>query len=73
MGGEVLDLPEFRIFDEGKAEGIRIFIEDKIEDGIPNDKILDKLQKKFLLTEEDSKIRLNQVLKAMGKPIVEYT
>ena len=75
MGGEVLDLPEFRIFDEGKAEeranGIRIFIEDKIEDGIPSDKIMDKLQKKYFLSEEESKNSLNQVLTAMGMPIIE--
>ena len=31
---------------KGRADGIQIFIDDKIEDSIPNDKILEKLQKK---------------------------
>ncbi|MCR4746128.1 MAG: hypothetical protein K5894_12985 [Lachnospiraceae bacterium] len=67
MGGQVLDLPEFRIFDEGKAEGeltgraaertegIRIFIADKIEDGIPDDRIVEKLVKSYSLTETDAR------------------
>ena len=33
-----------------EEKGIRIFIEDKIEDGVQKQKILDKLQKKFELT-----------------------
>ena len=63
MGGQVLDLPEFKIFDdgvakgkaEGESNGIRIFIEDKIEDGIPEEKIIDKLKKKYGMTEKLAK------------------
>ena len=44
---------------EGKAEeresGIEIFIKDKIEDEIPADKIVTKLQKNYNLTEETAK------------------
>ena len=35
---------------KGEEKGIKIFIEDKIEDGVPKNKILDKLQRKFELT-----------------------
>ncbi len=71
MGGHVIDLPEFRIYDNGKAdgkvvgkaegraeertEGIRIFIEDKLEDGIPEETIVEKLKKRYNLPEEKAK------------------
>ena len=67
MGGHVIDLPEFRIYDNGKAdgkaegkaeertEGIRIFIEDKLEDGIPEETIVEKLKKRYDLPEEKAK------------------
>ena len=82
MGGQVLDLPEFKIFDDGKAEGraegraegkaeerlegIRIFIEDKIEDGIPQEKIIEKLQKKFGLTKKVAKVHIQQCMSAIA-------
>ena len=60
MGGKVLDLPGFKIYDDGKKEGkaeereagIEIFIKDKIEDEIPFEKIVSKLQKNYKLTED---------------------
>ncbi|XME01522.1 hypothetical protein QYZ88_012515 [Lachnospiraceae bacterium C1.1] len=59
MGGHVIDLPEFKIYDNGKAdgiaEGIRIFIEDKLEDGIPEETIVEKLKKRYDLPEEKAK------------------
>ncbi|XME00913.1 hypothetical protein QYZ88_009255 [Lachnospiraceae bacterium C1.1] len=63
MGGHVIDLPEFKIYDngkadgiaEGKAEGIRIFIEDKLEDGIPEETIVEKLKKRYDLPKEKAK------------------
>ena len=59
MGGHVIDLPEFKIYDNGKAdgiaEGIRIFIEDKLEDGIPEETIVEKLKKRYDLPKEKAK------------------
>ena len=59
MGGKVLDLPGFRIYDEGKEEGIKegikAFIEDKIEDNVPADQIISKLIKRFELTEDKAR------------------
>ncbi len=95
MGGQVLDLPEFKLYDQGKAdgkaeglregrangmreglregkaaglregtrtgraegvrEGIRIFIEDKIDDGVPEKIIIEKVQKRFGLSEKEAR------------------
>lgn len=83
MGGQVLDLPEFKLYDQGKADGraeglrdgraegiregaregraegvragIRIFIEDKIEDGVPKNIIIEKVQKRFGLSEKEAR------------------
>ncbi len=38
--------------EEGREEGIRLFIEDKVEDGIPDEQIREKLKMKFLLSED---------------------
>ena len=76
MGGQVLDLPEFKIYDDGKAEGriegrvegraeernvgIRIFIEDKIEDGIPEDRIIEKLTKRYGMTSDEARDHIQE-------------
>ncbi len=62
MGGQVLDLPEFKICEEEKAKGIRIFIEDKLEDGIPQEKIIEKLEKRYKLTENKAKEWIEQCM-----------
>ncbi|SFC59457.1 hypothetical protein [Butyrivibrio sp. YAB3001] len=62
MGGKVLDLPEIRIYKEGKAEGkeegkeegIRLFIIDKLEDGISEEVIIKKLQKIYSMDEKEA-------------------
>ncbi len=41
--------------EQEREQGIRIFIEDKIEDGISEDIILEKLQKRYKLTVEKAK------------------
>lgn len=64
MGGQVIDLPEFRIYDEGMAKGIskgiRIFIEDKIEDDVPENIIIEKLKHKYELTEDKAREWIKQ-------------
>lgn len=40
---------------EGREEGIQAMILDNLEENIPNDKIIAKLQKRFKLTEEQAK------------------
>ncbi|MCR4744958.1 MAG: hypothetical protein K5894_06980, partial [Lachnospiraceae bacterium] len=79
MGGHVIDLPEFKIYDngkadgiaegkaEGKAEGIRIFIEDKIEDGISEKIIVEKLKKRYDLPEEKAKEYIERYRSASEK------
>ncbi len=42
-------------FKKGLEQGIKIFIEDKIEDGVSEDDILRKLEKRFILTPEKAK------------------
>ena len=42
-------------FKKGLEQGIKIFIEDKIEDGVSEDDILRKLEKRFILTPEEAK------------------
>lgn len=51
MGGKVLDLPGFKIYEQG----IFIFIEDKIEDNISVDVIQDKLCKKYNISDDKAK------------------
>ena len=83
MGGKVLDLPDIRVYHQGKEEGrlegikegiqegkqeekengIKIFIEDKVEDGVPKDKILSKLMKLYVLPEDAAKEYLNKYYK----------
>ena len=41
--------------EKGKEQGIRIFIEDKMEDNIPEETIVSKLQKRYNLTIEKAK------------------
>ncbi len=48
---------------KGIEQGIRIFIEDKIEDGISEDIILAKLQKRYKLTAEKAKEYYDQCIK----------
>lgn len=55
MGGKVLDLPGFRIYDEALNKGIKAFVEDKIEDNVPADQIISKLIKRFELTEDKAR------------------
>ncbi|WP_051656757.1 hypothetical protein [Butyrivibrio sp. AE3004] len=63
MGGKIIDLPEFQIFDQGvekgkaesEEEGIRIFIEDKVEDSFSEEDIIAKLQKHYKLSKEKAK------------------
>ncbi len=38
--------------EEGREEGIRLFIEDKIEDGFTDEQVREKLRKKFMLSED---------------------
>lgn len=40
---------------EGRIEGIRAFIQDKVEDGVPENIIVDKLQRHFALDEETAR------------------
>ena len=66
MGGKVLDLPCFRIFDQGKEQGleqgIEAFIEDKLEDDVPADVIKAKLCNRFSITEEKADDYINDVI-----------
>ena len=58
MGGEVLDYPAKRILnrgiEEGIEEGIKVFILDNIEENIPKERIIEKLHRRFDLTEEQA-------------------
>ena len=54
MGGEVLDYPAKRILNRGIEEGIKVFILDNIEENIPKERIIEKLQRRFDLTEEQA-------------------
>ena len=66
MGGEVLDYPAKRILNQGRKEGIQLghsegveegikaFILDNIEENIPKERIIEKLQKRFDLSEEQA-------------------
>ena len=62
MGGEVLDYPAKRILnrgiekgmEKGVEEGIKVFILDNIEENIPRERIIEKLQRRFDLTEEQA-------------------
>ena len=66
MGGEVLDYPAKRILnrgiekgmekgmEKGVEEGIKVFILDNIEENIPKERIIEKLQRRFDLTEEQA-------------------
>ena len=57
MGGKVLDLPGFKIYEQG----IFIFIEDKIEDNISVDVIQDKLCKKYNISDDKAKEYIERV------------
>ena len=65
MGGKVLDLPEFVAYDKAKDEDIRIFVEDKLEDQVSTERILDKLKRKFNLSEEKANEYIRQCKEAM--------
>ena len=70
MGGEVLDYPAKRILNQGRkegmelgrsegiqlgrSEGIKAFILDNIEENIPKERIIEKLQRRFHLSEEQA-------------------
>ena len=70
MGGEVLDYPAKRILNQGRKEGlelgrdegiqvgrsdgIKAFILDNIEENIPKERIIEKLQRRFDLSEEQA-------------------
>ena len=70
MGGEVLDYPAKRILNQGRkeglelgrdegiqvgrSEGIKAFILDNIEENIPKERIIEKLQRRFDLSEEQA-------------------
>ena len=66
MGGEVLDYPAKRILNQGRNEGLEIgrsegltegvkaFILDNIEENIPKERVIEKLQKRFDMTEEEA-------------------
>lgn len=77
MGGKVLDLPCFQIFDQGVEKGIeqgleqgtdkgiRIFIEDKLEDNVSVDIIESKLCKKYSLSNDKAKEYIKRVIEDM--------
>jgi hypothetical protein len=77
MGGKVLDLPCFQIFDQGVEKGIaqgleqgtdkgiRIFIEDKLEDKVSVDIIESKLCKKYSLSNDKAKEYIKRVIEDM--------
>ena len=62
MGGEVLDYPAKRILNQGRSEGrnegieegIKVFVLDNIEENIPKERIIIKLQRRFDLSEEQA-------------------
>ena len=62
MGGEVLDYPAKRILnrgiekgmEKGVEEGIKVFILDNIEENIPKERTIEKLQRRFGVTEEQA-------------------
>lgn len=67
MGGQVLDYETKAILkqgiEQGIEQGIQIFIQDKIEDGYPEDIILEKLQKRYNLTLEKAMEDYEEVVK----------
>lgn len=77
MGGKVLDLPCFQIFDQGVEKGIeqgleqgtdkgiRIFIEDKLEDNVSVDIIESKLCNKYSLSNDKAKEYIKRVIEDM--------
>lgn len=46
--------------EEGIKEGIRIFVEDQVEEKFPKEKIIEKLQKRFSLSEEEAVSYFNE-------------
>lgn len=66
MGGKVLDLPSFRIFEQGLEQGLYIFIEDKLEDNISAEIIQDKQCKKYGITSEKAIEYINKVKTTMN-------
>ncbi|MBR3516043.1 MAG: hypothetical protein IKO10_06990 [Lachnospiraceae bacterium] len=62
MGGQVIELDVIKAHREGRSEGekterengIRVFIEDKIDDGISTDIIQQKLEKRYHLSPEEA-------------------
>ena len=69
MGGKVLDLPCFQIYDQAYEQatdkGIRIFIEDKLEDNVSEDIIESKLCKKYSLSSDKAKEYIKTVSDSM--------
>lgn len=57
------DILLYRGLEQGLERGIRSFILDKIEDGVPEHVIIQKLQKHFMLDEETAR----QYCKTYGK------
>ena len=64
MGVKYMQTWEEKIIEreKGRMEGIRALILDNLEEGIPKDRILSKLQRRFNLTEEKAKVYLEEVL-----------
>ena len=46
--------------EKGIKEGIRIFVEDQVEEKFPKEKIIEKLQKRFSLSEEEAVSYFNE-------------
>ena len=58
---EQMDQEFIRGKEQGIAQGIRIFIEDKLEDNVPVETIIDKLIKRYNLTPEKAKEYIEEV------------
>ena len=56
MGGEILDYPA----KTARQEGIKVFILDKIEDGVPEFKIVEKLKKYYQLDDKQAQRYLQE-------------
>ncbi len=50
---------------EERARGINIFVRDKIEDEIPEEKIIDKLKRNYNLSTEEAKRYIDQCMAEM--------
>ena len=54
---------EERYIGIGLGMGIRIFVQDKIEDGIPEEIVIDKLIKRFGIGEKEARKHYRKILK----------